>query len=60
MIGLMAKAKRIPREELRKDAVSPHETAEMEALRSQIQELQLEVDVLKETLNILKKTQASI
>lgn len=60
MIGLMAKAKRIPREELQKDAVSPHETAEMEALRSQIQELQLEVDVLKETLNILKKTQASI
>lgn len=55
MIGLMSKAKRIPREELQKDESSHSETAEIETLGSQIQELQLEIDVLKETLNIIKK-----
>lgn len=55
MVGLMSKAKRIPREELQQAECAHSEKAEIEALRSQIQDLQLEVDVLKETLNILKK-----
>jgi len=51
----MSKAKRISREELQQDEDSHPETAEIETLRSQIQGLQLEVDVLKETLNTIKK-----
>ncbi len=33
---------------------------EMELLKSQIQDMQLEIDILKETLDVLKKTPASI
>ena len=32
---------------------------EIESFRKQIYELQLEVDILKETINVLKKTPAS-
>ncbi len=39
MIGLMSKAKRISREEMQQDEDTHPETAEIESLRSQIQEL---------------------
>ncbi|WP_428261063.1 hypothetical protein [Gallibacter sp. Marseille-QA0791] len=32
---------------------------EVESLRKQMYELQMEVDILKETINVLKKTPAS-
>lgn len=33
---------------------------EINQLKSQIQDMQLEIDILKETINVLKKTQTSI
>ena len=59
MVGLMAKRKSIPREPLPQDHALP-ESEELENLRTQLQELQFEVDVLKETISVLKKTPASI
>lgn len=59
MVGLMAKRKSIPRAPLPQEhALS--ETEELEKLRTQLQELQFEVDVMKETIAVLKKTPASI
>ena len=54
MIGLMAKRKNIPRQPLPQGDTRP-QSEEMQALREQIQNLQFEVDVLKETLVVLKK-----
>ncbi len=54
MVGLMAKRKSIPREPLPQNHTSP-QFEELEALRAQVQDLQFEVDVLKETIAILKK-----
>ena len=54
MVGLMAKRKSIPREPLPQNDILL-QSEEMEALRAQIQNLQFEVDVLKETIAILKK-----
>lgn len=54
MVGLMAKRKIIPREPLPQDHALP-ESEELENLRTQLQELQFEVDVLKETISVLKK-----
>ena len=56
MVGLMAKRKSIPRKPLSPDAPRP-QSEEMLALQEQVQHLQFEVDVLKETLAVLKKTQ---
>ena len=54
MVGLMAKKNSIPRQSL--SQTDPSEGSdELEALRTQIRELQLEVDVLKETIEVLKK-----
>lgn len=33
---------------------------EINQLKAQIQDMQLEIDILKETINVLKKTQTSI
>lgn len=38
----------------------PSSSKEVEQLKSQMQDMQLEIDILKETLNVLKKTPASI
>ena len=54
MIGLMAKRKNIPRKPLPQDDTKS-QSEEMQALREQVQNLQFEVDVLKETLAVLKK-----
>ena len=54
MVGLMAKKKRIPKDLLPQDHVLS-ESEELEKLRTQLQELQFEVDVLKETIAVLKK-----
>ena len=54
MVGLMAKKKSIPRQPLHQTALAP-QSEELEALRAQLTELQLEVDVLKETIEVLKK-----
>lgn len=54
MIGLMAKKNSIPRQPL-SQTDAPLQSDELEALRTQIKELQLEVDVLKETIEVLKK-----
>lgn len=54
MVGLMAKRKSIPREPLPQDHALP-ESEELEKLRTQLKELQFEVDVLKETIAVLKK-----
>ena len=59
MIGLMAKKNRIPRQPL-SPTDPPMKSDELEALQAQIRELQLEVDVLKETIEVLKKPPASI
>jgi len=59
MSGLMAKRKNIPRKTL-PQGDTRLQSEEMQALREQVQNLQFEVDVLKETLTVLKKTQASI
>ena len=59
MIGLMAKRKSILRKPLPPDDIRS-QSEEMQALREQVQHLQFKVDVLKETLAILKKTQTSI
>lgn len=54
MVGLMAKRKSIPRAPLPQEhALS--ETEDLEKLRTQLQELQFEVDVMKETIAVLKK-----
>ena len=55
----MAKRKNIPRKTL-PQGDTRLQSEEMQALREQVQNLQFEVDVLKETLTVLKKTQASI
>ena len=54
MVGLMAKRKSIPRKPLSPDAPRP-QSEEMLALQEQVRHLQFEVDVLKETLALLKK-----
>ena len=54
MVGLMAKRKSIPRKPLPPDAPRP-QSEEMHALQKQVQHLQFEVEVLKETLAVLKK-----
>ena len=54
MVGLMAKRKSIPRKPLPLDDSRP-QSEEMQALREQVRHLQFEVDVLKETLAVLKK-----
>ena len=54
MTGLMAKKNSIPRQPLSEIDASL-QSDELEALRTQIRELQLEVDVLKETIEVLKK-----
>ena len=54
MIGLMAKRKSIPRKPLPQGDTRP-QSEEMQALQEQIQNLQFEVDVLKEPLAVLKK-----
>lgn len=50
----MAKRKSIPRKPLPSDAPRP-QSEEMHALQKQVQHLQFEVDVLKETIAVLKK-----
>ena len=37
----------------------PSSTNEIDSLKQQMLEMQLEIDILKETINVLKKTQAS-
>ena len=54
MVGLMAKRKSIPRKPLPPDALRP-QSEEMHALQKQVQHLQFEVNVLKETIAVLKK-----
>ena len=54
MVGLMAKKKSIPRQPLPQETPAP-QSEELEALCAQVKELQLEVDVLKETIEVLKK-----
>lgn len=54
MIGLMAERKSIPRKTLPQGDTRP-QSEEMQALREQVRHLQFEVDVLKETLAVLKK-----
>ena len=54
MVGLMTKKNSIPRQSLSQTDPSG-ESVELEALRTLIRELQLEVDVLKETIEVLKK-----
>ena len=54
MVGLMAKRKSIPRAPMPQDHALP-ESEELEKLRTQLQELQFEVDVMKETIAVLKK-----
>ena len=54
MVGLMTKRKSIPRAPLPQDHALP-ESEELEKLRTQLQELQFEVDVMKETIAVLKK-----
>ena len=54
MVGLMAKRKSIPRAPLPQEHALT-ETEELEKLRTQLQELQFEVDVMKETIAVLKK-----
>lgn len=54
MVGLMAKKKNIPGEPLPQNHMLP-QSEEVEALREQVQNLQFEVDVLKETIAVLKK-----
>ena len=50
----MAKRKSIPRAPMLQDHALP-ESEELEKLRTQLQELQFEVDVMKETIAVLKK-----
>lgn len=63
MLGILGRQNDIPR---KKDFIDrgPHESEPtqntMEILLKQIQDLKLEVDILKETINVLKKTQVSI
>lgn len=52
-VGLMAKRKSIPRKLLLPDAPRP-QSEEMQALQEQVRHLQFEVDVLKESLAVLK------
>ena len=54
MVGLMAKRKSIPRKPLPQEDTNS-QSEEMQALREQVQNLQFEVDVLKETIAVLKK-----
>lgn len=54
MVGLMTKRKSIPREPLPQKHTTP-QAEELEVLRAQLQELQFEIDVLKETIAVLKK-----
>ena len=50
----MAKKNSIPRQ-LLSQIDAPLQSDELEALRTQIRELQLEVDVLKETIEVLRQ-----
>ena len=54
MIGLMAKKNSIPRQPL-PEIDAPLQSDELEALRTQIRELQLEMDVLKETIEVFRQ-----
>ena len=54
MVGLMAKKKSIPRQPLPSESPAP-QPEELETLRAELRELQLEVDVLKETIEVIKK-----
>ncbi len=56
-IGLMNKRKdHIPREPLEQEQpTNPPDEANIEALKKQIRDLQMDVDILKEAMNILKK-----
>lgn len=54
--GLMSSKKHIKREEINFNVNTPKEQ-NLTELQEQIKQLQMEVDVLKETLNILKKDQ---
>ena len=56
MVGLMAKRKNVSREPLSQNHMFP-QSEEMEALRTQAQNLQFEVDVLQETGKILLRYQ---
>ena len=58
-VGLMSSKKQIPRGTTITDQVAAPPTPEATSeLLKQVNKLQLEVDILKETINILKKTQA--
>lgn len=46
------------RGELTKGRASSSE--EIDAIRAEMQDMQMQIDILKETINVLKKTQASI
>ena len=54
MVGLMTKRKSIPREPLPQDH-APSESEELEKLRTQLQELRFEVDVLKDHRSLKKR-----
>ena len=56
--ALMNRSDERPRGDLTEGA--PASTKELEQLKEQIQDMQMEIDILKETINVLKKTQASI
>ena len=47
-----------PREELVPGTFSA--TEDIAELKAQVQEMQMQIDILKETINVLKKTPASI
>lgn len=54
MVGLMEKRKSIPRGPIPQNYTAP-QFEKLGVLRAQVQNLQLEVDVLKETVAVLKK-----
>lgn len=57
--GLMSSKKQIKRENIDFDTESSKDS-NISELQEQIKQLQMEVDVLKEALNLLKKTPASM
>ena len=57
-VALMRQPKERPRGELAEGTLSQDD--EIQWLKSQLQEMQMEIDILKETINVLKKTPASI
>ena len=48
----------VPREKLTEGTLS--ETKEIEQLKEQMQDLQIEIDILKEPINVLKKDPGSL